>query len=104
MAQYLPKQKQIEFHERRQASFLFYFFSCVQHTLEKKAHAHAAYRRMHIRIQTKKNKDAHRWKVSWHSWQSFFFFSRFESTQQASITFNHTGHTDDTIFAKTQTD
>ena len=35
MAQYLPKQKQIEFHERRQASFLF-FYSCVQHTLGRK--------------------------------------------------------------------
>ena len=193
MAQYLPNQKQIEFHERRQASFLF-FYSCVQHTLGKKntctrsvsAHAYiytyreSAHSSAHprtslifarhnvsgtfntcvfickndrqnnnaISIQidtvetipqgsitskksvTNNNKRA----ISTHGfatclfffcfsdagaceeerkkkktrtvgkWQSFFFFFRLESTQQASITFNHTGHTDGTIFAKTETD
>ena len=192
MAQYLPKQKQIEFHERRQASFLF-FYSCVQHTLGKKnactrsvsAHAYiytyreSAHSSAHprtslifarhnvsgtfntcvfickndrqnnnaISIQidtvesipqgsitskksvTNNNKRA----ISTHGFrhmsfflfvrcrclrrrkkkktrtvgknlQSFFFFFRLESTQQASITFNHTGHTDGTIFAKSETD
>ena len=83
-----------------------------QHHIKKKrnkqqqtSHFDSRFRHMQVLAKKKeKKKDAHRWKVSWHSWQSFFFFFRLESTQQASITFNRTGHTDGTIFAKTETD